>query len=57
MDISAIITTFIGSALSMLVAFNVWVISRLDNDVRATNQRLDGLYGIIIEMLKTKKGE
>jgi hypothetical protein len=43
--------TIIGT----LGAFTFWLFTKLDSDVRASNQRIDQLYQMFIDLLKDKK--
>lgn len=42
--------------IGSLGAFTFWLFTKLDADIRASNQRVDQLYQMFIELLKDKKG-
>jgi len=43
--------TIVGS----LSVFMFWIFSKLDADIRGSNQRVDQLYQMFVDLLKEKK--
>lgn len=41
--------------IGSLSAFTFWLFTKLDNDVRTQNQRIDQLYQMFIDLLKEGK--
>jgi hypothetical protein len=41
--------------IGVLGSFTFWLFTKLDSDVRASNQRIDQLYQMFIDLLKEKK--
>ena len=61
------VLTIVGvniALIATMISVNVWVVNKLDSDVKSIGNRLDGhaaridqLYQMFIDLLKTKKGE
>ena len=50
--------------IGVLGAFTFWLFTKLDNDIKSQNQRVDAqvqridqLYGMFVDLLKERKGD